>query len=837
MEPLNPNQQSPLYFQREATEAILEQMEKFPLTAITAPMGYGKTVLIKNYLARKQIPVCWLALNRGDNSLKYFWEKIIREFRNVDKELSINLAPQGFPSSDEKLAAFFDLFLKSGFANQERYIVFDNYQCIHNPHIHDLIQFIAQEQIEGMHLLILTRNSIPGNFLECSVSKIMGVIRAQEFEFSAQEIRDFFTFNGCEISQEQADKAYLYSQGWITAIYLMMLNYQQTGEISIPGNLEKLVEATMYAQYDDKIRLFLMKLSVVDSFTAEAAAYITGQENAGVVLDKLISQNSFVKYNQKAHSYHIHPVFKTFLYRKLLSGSRDKVSVLTKRAGEYMLHHESRVRGLEMLYAGGDSEGILKFLKDQPFSVWKELEMEELIRYFTTLTEEIKITYYVTYLRFVLFIALDNRFELAQMLISDAMDLYRQSWLSRGDGDGQLRGEIHLIEAVCYAFNPHKALDCLRQADALLPKGSTISNKKISASLETISLLSIAYESPGELENATEVCEEIGERLIRLTGTYAFGAGELCRAEYHLWRGNLKEAEKLLYVALQKAQSMGQTSVALRCVYFLIRKLTFDGAYEKMQSLMQIQYQALVDSKDYDLMQLYNIFRCNIYASLGDRQSILAWKPTEEDLAKKLARKEPAWKYLAHANVAVSLQNWQEVICLCQKTKPHFTRNYKVMGLIYTNIFEAIATMHLYTADFGKIYLRTALEMALPDRIIIPFVINYENLADLLTLVKRDNEIEPAFIEEIIASSIQYQKGLQTIRKCMYPQEEKIEFTPREKEMISHLINCQSNKEIAYNMGVKIGTVKKMMYNIFQKLQVNCRSSAIKKIINCELEI
>ncbi len=837
MEPIKSNEQSPLYFPRKNAEITIETMLQYPLTAITAPMGYGKTALLRNYLIGRKKLTCWLVLNQGDNSLKYFWGKMLRELGKVDKMLAEALVLYGFPSTVDKLAGFFDLFLKSEFASQERYIVFDNYQYIHNPQIHNFIQFIAQEQIEGMHLFILTRNSVPGNFLECSISKIMGVMHAQEFEFSAEEIQEFFCFNGCKITAEQANKFYLYSQGWITAIYLMMLNYQQTGEINIPGNLEKLVEATMYAQYDEKIRSFLKMLSAVENCTAEAAAYITGNENAGNILKKLVCQNSFIKYNQKPHIYLMHPVLRTFLYRKLMSGNREEAARLNRRAGEYMLYHESHVQGLEMLYKAGANEEIVKFLKDKPFDVWKEVEIEDLIRYFSTLDQDLKMMYYVTYLRFILFIAADNRFELAQLLILDAMDLYKESWLSRNDGDRHLRGEIYLVEAVCYAFQPRKALESLRLADELLSKGSEIIDRNAAVALECISLLGIAHEERGNLCGAVGLCQEISERLLRLTGSYGCGASELCRAEYHWWRGELKDAEKLLYVALQKAQTLEQTPIVLRCVYFLIRKLMFDGSHEKIQNLMQLQHQVLMSGRNYEFIQLYNMYGNMINTALGDLHNLAEWKLTEEAPAKNLARRELVWKYLTMAEISVSLQNWQEVIFLCQKTKPHFINNYKIIGLIYTNIFEAVANMHLYTADFGKVYLRAALELAQPDGIIIPFVLNCENIMELLNLLKKDREVDAAFIDAILELSQQYQKGLQTICKNLNPKEERVDFTPREKEMISYLMNCQSNKEIAYNMGVKIGTVKKMMYNIFQKLQVNCRASAIKKIMNCEIEL
>lgn len=837
MGPIKPNEQSPLYFQRKKAETILETMAKYPLTVVTAPTGYGKTVLTKNFIAARKKKVCWLVLNRGDNSLKYFWGKLLRELKKSDEALADSFALHGFPSTAEQLAGFFDLFLKSKFAAQERYIILDNYQYINNPHIHDFIRFIAQEQVEGMHIFLLTRATVPYRFLECSVDKIMGVVRAPDFEFSADEIQSFFDFNGCEITREQAEIIHRYSQGWITAIYLMLLHYQQSGQICIPNNLKSLVEGTMYTRYNDEIRSFLKKLSVMETYTAEAATYITENKNAAHLLDELIYQNSFIRYNQKLRVYLMHPVFRAFLHQKLMSENREEFAHLNQRVGEYMLHHESRVRGLEWLYRAGDNDGILRFLRDKPFKVWKEIESAELIRYFTTLTEELKLTHYATYLRFILFLAADNRLRLAQTLVREATELYQESWLSRNDVDRRLRGEIYTVESLCYSFQPRKSVGFLRKAAALLPDGSEIAGRDAMSAVECISLLTVAHEESGNLQGTVELSEEISQTLFRLTGAYGYGGTEFCRAEYHWWRGELKEAEELFYTALQKAQSQDHLPVALRCVCFLIRKLMFNGSYEKIQSLMRLHGKLLAEEKNDDFVQLCDGFIHSVNTVLGSGSTLAEWEQPEESSEEDIARKEPVWKQLAAADHAVLLQNWPEVLRLCRKIKPYFTQHNKILGLIYTNIFEAIATTRLYVADYGKAYLRAALELALPDRLVMPFVINCETTTELLQSIKEDTPADSAFIDEILALSRLYRKGLQALRKDLNPCEEQVEFTPREKEMISYLINCQSNKEIAYNMGVKIGTVKKMMYNIFQKLEVNCRAGAIKKIMDSDLDI
>ena len=58
------------------------------------------------------------------------------------------------------------------------------------------------------------------------------------------------------------------------------------------------------------------------------------------------------------------------------------------------------------------------------------------------------------------------------------------------------------------------------------------------------------------------------------------------------------------------------------------------------------------------------------------------------------------------------------------------------------------------------------------------------------------------------------------------------ELTFREKEILDHLSNGYLYKEIADNLDIKEGTVKQHAHNIYQKLQVNNRTEAIRKYLN-----
>ncbi|MGJ4745157.1 response regulator [Leptospira sp. SA-E8] len=53
--------------------------------------------------------------------------------------------------------------------------------------------------------------------------------------------------------------------------------------------------------------------------------------------------------------------------------------------------------------------------------------------------------------------------------------------------------------------------------------------------------------------------------------------------------------------------------------------------------------------------------------------------------------------------------------------------------------------------------------------------------------------------------------------------------TPREREILNHIINGYRTKDIARNFGTKEGTVRIQIKSIFKKLQVNSRVDLVRK--------
>ena len=82
------------YFSEQLT-AALKKITDYPLTVIEAPMGYGKTTAVKEYITNSDFEVLWQTVY--DNVDIHFWGNFSKLFAEVDSACSVKLAEIGIP--------------------------------------------------------------------------------------------------------------------------------------------------------------------------------------------------------------------------------------------------------------------------------------------------------------------------------------------------------------------------------------------------------------------------------------------------------------------------------------------------------------------------------------------------------------------------------------------------------------------------------------------------------------------------------------------------------------------------------------------------------------------
>ncbi len=225
-------------------EKLKEGSQK-PLTLISAPAGYGKTILLAEWIdilqkaeTSNSWAICWLSLDASDNDPMRFLAYLTAALEKVNPGVSAE--------TQEHIRSSVSLFPRTPLAillndlqelDQSVLLVLDDYQFIDNPAIHDGIAFLLEHLPENVHVVIATRSDPPIPLSRLRARGQLSEIRADDLRFAPVEATCFLNqVFGLELTQEQIIKLENRTEGWIAGLQLAGVSMQ--GRLDIPQFIE-----------------------------------------------------------------------------------------------------------------------------------------------------------------------------------------------------------------------------------------------------------------------------------------------------------------------------------------------------------------------------------------------------------------------------------------------------------------------------------------------------------------------------------------------------------------------------------------------------------------------
>ena len=129
---------------------------------VTAPTGYGKTTLVRQWIADRKIPAAWLTLDEYDNDPVRFWTYLVSALRSVDAglgkpALSALAAPQPLFFQSVLTALINDLAELQGTC----VLVLEDYHTITSAEIHAALSYLLQHLPAQLHVVLISRREPP----------------------------------------------------------------------------------------------------------------------------------------------------------------------------------------------------------------------------------------------------------------------------------------------------------------------------------------------------------------------------------------------------------------------------------------------------------------------------------------------------------------------------------------------------------------------------------------------------------------------------------------------------------------------------------------------------
>lgn len=173
-----------LYFPSRITKA-LDGIFDHPLTLIEAPMGYGKTTAVREYLRNAGADTLWqeVPADGGDG----FWDGFAGLFGEFDNERSQSLIHMRFPDNAKTAREAIKL-IKDIRLPENTVLVVEDWQNISIPAANTFFEQLAESRIERLHIVLVTRAAKFARLHELALKGVLYHIAKQTLEFASKEI-------------------------------------------------------------------------------------------------------------------------------------------------------------------------------------------------------------------------------------------------------------------------------------------------------------------------------------------------------------------------------------------------------------------------------------------------------------------------------------------------------------------------------------------------------------------------------------------------------------------------------------------------------------------------
>ena len=808
---------------RERINHMLSAVYDYPLTIVEAPIGFGKTTAVRDFLAHEKVRTLWITFQNSSEASALFWEKLSDEIGKIDKKSGKALGSLGLPVDAPQTDKVLSI-LNAIEYEKKTVVVLDDYHLNKNRQINKVIFQIAAERIENFHIVIITRDTTNLNVWELISKSLCEVVSQQILKFTEDEMQEYCRMVMENISESDFKKISEYTDGWISLIHILLLGLEKNIPIGMNMTLDELIKETLFDVYDESIQQFLVNLSIMDSFTAEQAEYVSGNKKAREILKRLHKENSFVFYDEMSKTYKIHNVLLDFL-RINRCFEEEELQELYRRLGEWHLMQRTFPKAYSCFYKAGNIECILEHLNN-PENIRNELtEFEGSFEMFERAPKEVLYQYPIAYLQHIVVCLIRGDEKMASKCTIHLNDM-ESFFIDKEDiapsYKNRVLAEINIIRKLTtFNYIQESAADNDLILKLLNGEQSYIMQQDNEFTFGAPYLTYLYFREQGTLGKTTQL---IIDKFV-VYSKYANGCGTgseyLALAEYALETGDFQSAELNSQKAIYKAKTKSQHSVMICAQFNLIRFYILQGKVEEaINSLRELEEEIReVNNSVYNTT--IDLCKGYIYSCLGLTEKIPYWLQTGDMEAADLFYQGVAFNYLVYGKAVAAAKNYIRLEMLSESFEQYFSMYSNQLGFIHNGIFDAIAKYQLYGMEAGTKALRKALAKGEADHIIMPFVENAPHIIEILKAMVINDREDSGYIKSILHYSQRYIESLKSTQLF------NVSLTPREKEILSLCANGLTREEIADKLFVSESTVKSHLQKVYQKLDVNRKIAAI----------
>lgn len=797
-------------YMSERMQENLRRIREYVITSIIAPMGYGKSTAALWYLDdRQRKGDSVFRVNIYSSDVILFWQSLCNAFR--DTVLGERLKGMDFPSGQTAINLFIhDMEDYLSTLEKDLYLFVDDCHLMEDSRAFSILFALCDIPTKKLHIILASRSALLLHGEELHLGSRLYRITVDDMRLNRTELAAYLRRCGVGLSDEDFELLFRNSEGWFSLVYLNICSYETYGVLLSSGtDIYATIGRTLYSGYNDEEQTFLVDLCLADEFTIEQAEFITENRAAEEMIKPLIRNNSFIRYLPDTDTYRFHHMLKGYVEKRFEKLPDDQQRALRLRYAKWHESQRQYIRAIrfygeaaarsELLHVIGLDRGV-QLASIQPERILALLDHcseAELIREPQALL--------VLMRRLFSWRQIPKMLELNELVLKAAA----QPSLSEPERNNLL-GERDLIMSFLH-YNDIAAMSALhQQAASLMTKHAVSIGNTGSYTFGSPSVLMMFHRSSGALSDEVDTMNRAMPFYYQITDHHGMGAELIMEAEALYHRGEFTDAAIMLKRAKDASRSEHQLYIPL-CCEFLAQRLALFGDPDDDDRWYRQKAKEYLRQNDPMIFTALDGCIAYLSAVTGQTEAIPAWL-SDGRLAEAnlLGPARPMFEIiynqvlLANRSYIAVAARGKQLLELC-RSFPY------LLCEIHLHIQLAVANEGLRRTAEAKEELQLALDLALPDGILIPFAENGRMLKPLL------NQMPARYADAVRQISDLYSRmeGNQPS-----PSEALDTLTEREKTVAFLYASGKTRKEIANELFLSEGTVKNYISTVYGKLQI-----------------
>ena len=501
---------------------MLRPIASCALTAVVAPMGYGKTTAVRWFLAEqaKAGAVVLQASIYSDNR-SIFWKSVQKAFAAAGLTV---LEGYDCPADASGAALLMEDLCAALGGKTPYYLFLDDFHLLGDERVAQFLCRLAYRLPENVHLIVASRNRfLPGEQV-VRLGRRLHRIEADGLRLNREELLAYTHRCGVEITAAQAESLLRSCEGWFSAVYLNLHALAERGSLLQPGSdIYAMFTAAMLESLPEKTRGFLAVMGLADEFTVEMARAVTALPDAEEVLRALTQQNAFVTRLPDGVSFRFHHMMKECAERLFAQLPAARQTEVWQRYGHWYAQKAQYLHALQAFEHCGDRDAALAVIEADAGDLLASLSPAELLQRLDRCPVEAlqrhPLAILVLMRRMFTWQQIPKMMELKALL--DAAVAQHPEWPAAERGN--LLGECDLIQSFLFYNDITQMSRLHRSASRQMSRPAVTLRNSGSWTFGSPSVLMMYYRAPGELGKELAEMYECMPHYYKITNGHGRG--------------------------------------------------------------------------------------------------------------------------------------------------------------------------------------------------------------------------------------------------------------------------------------------------------------------------